>query len=368
MGLGDNNKKVEWGWGARGFGVGVWEEGAVRGGGLCSLVGPKSSGWGYWVIEGWRGRGGGGWVGGKGVGSERWWSFGGWRWGGGDGGGRWGKGLALEGGGLGKPVSGPSKEGGVRVWMGRLVGVGVGTGALAVLELRGEGGGGVSGGWRRGMRAGAGVEEVREGKGGWGGSEGGSVTPPIPTTGGGGGEGREGGEVGFGAGGWSLTERNLGGWGGYACVRGGYYVGGDHISGRTAGGSEIGRGGEVAGGEVGLVMWADGAGWEGRGGGGVGRAGFGEWEWSRLGGAALAGACLGGRGDGLGWGSEAWGGLRSYWGGFITIHDYLPQAIICVCEVLHQTSCIVGRDLDLNEFFLFRVSLQALIPLVSPNE
>ncbi|GJY78753.1 hypothetical protein Tco_0484554, partial [Tanacetum coccineum] len=51
---------------------------------------------------------------------------------------------------------------------------------------------------------------------------------------------------------------------------------------------------------------------------------------------------------------------------FITIHDYLPQAIICVYEVLHQTSCSVGRDLDLdlNEFFLFRVSLQALIPLV----
>ncbi|GKE08210.1 retrovirus-related pol polyprotein from transposon TNT 1-94 [Tanacetum coccineum] len=31
---------------------------------------------------------------------------------------------------------------------------------------------------------------------------------------------------------------------------------------------------------------------------------------------------------------------------------------------LHQTSCIVGRVLDLVEFFLFRVSLQALIPLI----
>ncbi|GJX94204.1 putative reverse transcriptase domain-containing protein [Tanacetum coccineum] len=49
---------------------------------------------------------------------------------------------------------------------------------------------------------------------------------------------------------------------------------------------------------------------------------------------------------------------------FITIYDYLPQAIICICEVLHQTSCIIGIDLDLNEFFLFRVSLQALIPLL----
>ncbi|GJV46268.1 ribonuclease H-like domain-containing protein [Tanacetum coccineum] len=50
---------------------------------------------------------------------------------------------------------------------------------------------------------------------------------------------------------------------------------------------------------------------------------------------------------------------------FITIHDYLPQCIISVCEVLHQISCIVGRVLDLVEFFLFRVSLQDLIPLKS---
>ncbi|GJW42369.1 hypothetical protein Tco_0071168, partial [Tanacetum coccineum] len=38
---------------------------------------------------------------------------------------------------------------------------------------------------------------------------------------------------------------------------------------------------------------------------------------------------------------------------------------------LHQTSCIVGRVLDLVEFFLFKVSLQALIPLVkdlNPNK
>ncbi|GJQ89391.1 hypothetical protein Tco_0000530 [Tanacetum coccineum] len=34
-------------------------------------------------------------------------------------------------------------------------------------------------------------------------------------------------------------------------------------------------------------------------------------------------------------------------------------------EVLHQTSCIIGRVLDLIEFFLFRVSPQALIPLKS---